>query len=104
LARELAVQLGDGEHRTLDVELRPLAHHGRPAPHRPIGWLTIRTVPWAKVFEGGRLLGTTPMANVPLSDGAHTLTFVNPDRAPVERTVHVRAGEESRVSFELKSR
>jgi serine/threonine-protein kinase len=102
LARELAVQLGDGERRTLDVELRPLPRHSRPVSHRPIGWLTIRTVPWAKVFEGGRLLGTTPMANVPLSEGAHTLTFVNPDRAPVERTVHVRPGEESRVSFELK--
>src|SRR5205823_8678749 len=77
-ARELAVQLGDGEHRTLDVELRALQHKGRPAPSKPTGYLTVRTVPWAKVFDGTRLLGTTPMANVTLSEGTHVLTFVNP--------------------------
>ncbi len=102
--RELAVQLGDGEHRTLDVELRP-------GPKRvvrvvqsktPQGFLTVRTVPWSKVFEGARLLGTTPMANVPLGEGTHTLTFVNPDLPPVKRTVTMRAGEEERLSIELK--
>ena len=62
----------------------------------------MRTVPWSKVFEGGRLLGTTPMADVPLSEGTHTLTFVNPDLPPVKRAVTVHAGEEERLSIELK--
>jgi eukaryotic-like serine/threonine-protein kinase len=102
--RELAVQLGDGEHRTLDVELRPGARRVVRVVQQkvPQGYLTVRTVPWSKVFEGARLLGTTPMANVPLSEGTHTLTFVNPDLPPVKRTVAVRAGEEQRVSIELK--
>jgi serine/threonine-protein kinase len=65
------------------------------------GFLTVRTVPWSKVFDGARLLGTTPMANVPLSEGTHTLTFVNPDLPPTKKTVTVRAGEEQRVSLEL---
>ena len=101
--RELAVQLGDGEHRTLDVELRPAARRVVRVVQAnvPEGFLTVRTVPWSKVFDGSRLLGTTPMANVPLSQGTHTLTFVNPDVAPVTRTVTVRAGEEQRMSFEL---
>ncbi|HEY2744362.1 MAG TPA: protein kinase [Polyangia bacterium] len=102
--RELAVQLGDGEHRTLDVELRPGARRVVRVvqPKTPQGFLTVRTVPWSKVFEGARLLGTTPMANVPLGEGAHTLTFVNPELPPVKRTVTMRAGEEERLSIELK--
>jgi eukaryotic-like serine/threonine-protein kinase len=102
--RELAVQLGDGEHRTLDVELRPGAKRVvRVVQARvPQGYLTVRTVPWSKVFDGSRLLGTTPMAGVPLSEGTHTLTFVNPELPPVKRTVSVRAGQEERLSIELK--
>ena len=101
--RELAVQLGDGEHRTLDVELRPALRHVVHLPARAAsGFLTVRTAPWSKVFEGGRLIGITPMANVPLAEGTHTLTFVNPDLPPLKKTVNVRAGEEARVSLELK--
>jgi len=100
--RELSVQLGDGEHRTLDVELRPGARRVVRVQRAPSGYLTVRTVPWSKVFEGSRLLGTTPMANVPLTEGTHTLTFVNPDLPPVKRAVTVRAGEEQRVAIELK--
>jgi hypothetical protein len=95
-------QLGDGERRTLDVELRPILHKGKSAPSRPSGYLTVRTVPWAKVFEGAKLIGTTPMANVPLAEGTHVLTFVNPDLPPVKRTVAVKQGEEARLSVELK--
>jgi hypothetical protein len=62
----------------------------------------VRTLPWSKVFDGARLLGTTPLANVPLAAGAHTLTFVNPDFPPLTRTIQVRPGEESRLSLELK--
>jgi serine/threonine-protein kinase len=101
LPRQLAVQLGDGEHRTLDVELRAAARVIGRAP-QPRGLLTVRTLPWSKVFDGARLLGTTPLANVPLAAGTHTLTFVNPDFPPLTRTVQVRAGEESRLSLELK--
>ena len=100
--RELPVQLGDGEHRTLDVELRPGPKRVVRVAQVPKGYLTVRTVPWSKVFEGARLIGTTPMANVPLTEGTHTLTFVNPDLPPVKRTVTVHAGEEQRVAIELK--
>jgi serine/threonine protein kinase len=102
--RELAVQLGDGEHRTLDVELRPGARRVVRVVKAtvPQGFLTVRTVPWSKVFDGARLIGTTPMANVPLSEGTHTLTFVNPDLPPMKKAVTVRAGQEERVSLELK--
>jgi serine/threonine-protein kinase len=98
--RELTVQLGAGEHRTLDVELHRQAKAATPA--KPTGFLTVKTVPWAKVFEGSRLLGTTPMANVPLAEGSHVLRFENPDLPPVERQVNVSAGQEAKLSVELK--
>jgi eukaryotic-like serine/threonine-protein kinase len=100
--RDLSVQLGDGEHRTLDVELRPAPKRVVRVQKAPSGYLTVRTVPWSKVFEGARLLGTTPLANVPLGEGTHTLTFVNPDLPPLKKTVTVHAGEEQRLSFEIK--
>jgi eukaryotic-like serine/threonine-protein kinase len=102
LPRELSLQLNAGEHRTLDVVLRAGQARGHAAARAPSGFLTVRTVPWSKVFEGARLLGTTPLANVQLSEGSHALTFVNPDLPPVHKTVIVRAGEESRLSVELK--
>src|SRR6185295_4034553 len=69
--RELTTgPLEPGDHRTLDVELHPLTKKRR-APSRPSGTLTVRTVPWSKVYDGARLLGTTPLANVALSAGSH---------------------------------
>jgi serine/threonine-protein kinase len=100
--RELTTgPLEPGDHRTLDVELHPLAKKRRAAA-RPTGTLTVRTVPWSKVYDGARLLGTTPLANVPLATGSHTLKFVNPDLPPQKRSITVGAGEEVRLSLELK--
>jgi hypothetical protein len=102
--RQLSVMLAPGEHRTLEVELRELRappKRGRAAP-KPSGSLSVRTVPWAKVYEGSRLLGTTPFANVPITAGQHTLKFVNPDLQPMKRTIVVGVGEDVKISLELK--
>jgi serine/threonine-protein kinase len=59
-----------------------------PAPSQPAaaeaggggtGTLRVQTRPWSKVLVDGRLVGTTPLMNVPVSAGHHTLTFVNDD-------------------------
>jgi hypothetical protein len=100
-SRELSVLVDGTEHRTLDVELRRASAHNVHAPH-PQGFLTVKTVPWAKVYDGARLVGTTPFASVPIGEGAHVLTFVNPDLPPVKRTVTVRDSEETKISLELK--
>jgi serine/threonine-protein kinase len=102
LPRRLTVQIDEGEHRTLDVELRAAPRRRGKMPHLPTGALTVRTVPWSKVYDGTRLIGTTPLANVPLTAGSHSLRFVNPDLPPVKRTIEVRAGEETRLSLEIK--
>jgi serine/threonine-protein kinase len=52
------------------------------------GWLTLDTTPWTQVYEGKRLLGDTPLANVALPAGAHQLRLTNPDQN-VSQTVEV---------------
>ena len=74
----------------------------RYSTSRPTGSVTVKAVPWAKVYEGERLLGTTPMAQVPLAEGTHVLTFINPELPPIKRTVVVRQGEETKIAVELK--
>jgi serine/threonine-protein kinase len=99
--RELSVTLDGNEHRTLDVELRRAVGRG-VKPARPMGALTVKTVPWAKVYDGSKLLGTTPFASVPLGAGVHVLTFVNPELPPVKQTITVKEGEEAKISLALK--
>jgi serine/threonine protein kinase len=53
------------------------------------GALRVQTRPWSKVLVDGRLIGTTPLMNVPLSAGRHTLTFVNDDFG-IRKTVKVQ--------------
>ncbi len=100
-ARDLDLVFAAAEHRTLEIDLSPVHGPARP-PLAPPGSLTVRTLPWSKVYEGQRLLGTTPLAQVALSAGSHTLTFVNPDRPTMNRTVAIRSGKETRLSLELR--
>jgi hypothetical protein len=110
--RELDVVLKAGEHRTLDVEL-PEEQSLQPAhgKRKGAGWsrvagngtVTITTVPWSKVYEGGRLLGETPLVNLPLPEGAHTLTFQSPDHAAVKKKIVVHVGEDTKLKVALDS-
>jgi serine/threonine-protein kinase len=113
--RELDVSLATGEHRVLDIELpteRSLqtAHDptakkkGTPvsSSHVGNGFLTAKTVPWSRAYEGSHLLGETPVVNVPLPEGPHTITFVNPDLPPVKKTILIKVGEETKLNFALQ--
>jgi hypothetical protein len=70
-------------------------------PARREGRLTVRTIPWSRVYEGSRLLGTTPLADLPLAAGGHRLTFVNPDRPTLSRAIVIRPQVETRLSIAL---
>jgi serine/threonine-protein kinase len=64
------------------------------AAHEPPGFLTLDTVPWTRVSEGARPLGTTPILGVPLSPGAHTLTLENPGEGiRTSLSVSIKSGE-----------
>ena len=75
-----------------------------PRPDRrpvPDGFLTVRTNPYSIVTLGNRQLGETPFAGVPLPAGTHVLTFTNPERGSVKRTVLIRPGQTTKLQFQL---
>jgi serine/threonine protein kinase len=97
---ERAVELGVGEHRTLELALerRPSA---TPRPPAEVGYLTVRTNPYSVVMLGNRRLGETPFARIEVPAGTHVLTFTNPTRGSSRRTVLVRPGQTVKLSFNL---
>jgi hypothetical protein len=56
-------------------------------------------VPAVRVFDGARLLGTTPLINAQLSAGRHRLRLVPVDHHPARMvTVSIRSGETTRLA------
>lgn len=92
------VELAAGQHRTVELFLE---RKGGGAATPRGGYLTARTQPYSVVYLGGRRLGETPFAAVPLPAGRHVLVFKHPGRAPVTRTVTIRAGETTKLAFDL---
>jgi hypothetical protein len=67
------------------------------------GFLTLDTVPWTRVSEGGRALGTTPIIGVSLAPGPHTLSLDNPDDGVhTSVTVTIQSGERASRRMVLK--
>ena len=61
----------------------------------------MRTTPWSDVYEGNRKLGQAPFADLELPVGTHTLTFKNPSRPTVTKTVTIKAGKSAKLNFNL---
>ena len=60
-------------------------------PKRPVagmGKLTLQTTPWTEVFLGTKSLGESPLIEVPLPAGKHTLKLVNAE-ANIKMSVEV---------------
>ncbi len=62
----------------------------------------IQAIPWAKVYDGDRFIGVTPIRNLRLPVGTHRLRFVN-EPLGVERIqeVDVHAGINSKIIVSL---
>jgi eukaryotic-like serine/threonine-protein kinase len=86
----------------------PTARRASPRPVRapePLapGRLWLEAIPWAKVYRGEVLLGTTPLVNVALPAGKHILRLVNPNEAIEQRViVEIPAGGEVRRVVSLR--
>jgi hypothetical protein len=61
------------------------------------------TVPNAEVFVDGKLVGTTPIAEIPLSATSHTIEIRKRGFAPWKREVAVIEGAVSRITAELET-
>ncbi len=103
------VTLAAGERRTLEFPLRRIpppeptpphvVHHA--TRHRAPGRLTARTTPYSVVYLGRRKLGVTPFAGVSLPAGRHLLTFKNPKRKTLKKSVVIRSGKTTKVDIRL---
>ncbi|HEY1817907.1 MAG TPA: serine/threonine-protein kinase [Kofleriaceae bacterium] len=86
-----------GEHRTVEIAFT----HKLSASHGGTGRLTVRTSPYAEVYENGKKLGETPLTDRELPAGTHVLTFKNPLHPTVTKRVVISAGKLARLSFDL---
>jgi serine/threonine-protein kinase len=89
------VEVGAGAIAEVTVDLPEIRDRA------PAGRLSINTRPWSKVYVGTRLLGTTPIGEEAVPSGTVRLRLVDRDGNTHNRTVEVRAGDETRVFFDL---
>jgi hypothetical protein len=67
----------------------------------PTGTVSINASPWAEVFIDGRDVGSTPIGNLPVSVGAHTVVWRHPQLGERQQTVRVGARTPARASADL---
>jgi len=94
------VHLEVGEHQRIEIAFTkktPKNVDRGPA----MGRLSVRTTPWSDVYLGAKKLGQAPFADIELPVGTHTLTFRNPSRPTVTRTVKITAGKSTKLNFNL---
>lgn len=67
------------------------------------GTLRVRVNPWAQVFVDGELRGTSPLPEMKLSPGAHSVILVNSERSFRRHyTVEIRRGEQTRLNVTIE--
>jgi serine/threonine-protein kinase len=89
-----------GEHQSIEIAFTKKLQ--KPVDRgQPMGRLTVRTTPWSDVYLGGKKLGQAPFADLELPAGTHTLTFKNPSRPQVTKTVKIIAGKSTKLNFNL---
>jgi serine/threonine protein kinase len=77
--------------KAADVSLEPAP--AAPAPTATDGYLSLDSAPWAEVYLGSKLLGSTPLLHVALAPGKHELTLKNPElHRMTTYVVEVKAG------------
>jgi serine/threonine-protein kinase len=99
------VEVPHGERYETEIAFtHKLGGHGgtEHVDHTPAaGKLTVSTQPYSDVYEAGKSLGETPLADLPLPVGQHVLTFKNPKHATITKTVTITAGKTLKLNFPL---
>jgi hypothetical protein len=68
------------------------------------GMLQLNASPWAEVVMDGKSLGETPLGNVSVPIGPHTLVFRHPELGEQSRSVVVIAQSSTRVTVDLEKK
>jgi serine/threonine-protein kinase len=91
-----------GENKMIEVTFTKKISVRPDRGHSPsTGRLTVRTTPWSDVYVGGKKLGQAPFADLELPIGTYTLTFKNPSRPTVTKSVTIKAGKPTKLNFSL---
>ena len=90
LSRRLTVDITAGTETRARVECK-------------VGTVALQVKPWAKVYLGSELIGTTPVKPFELCEGTHELKLVNTEasREPKVTRVKVDAGKTAKLSVDL---
>ncbi len=67
----------------------------------PNGTISINASPWADVLVDGHAVGSTPIGNLPVSVGPHTIVWRHPQLGERQQLVRVGARTPARVSADL---
>ncbi len=68
------------------------------------GYVSIRCTPWAKIYIDSEYAGTTPIpGSLRIPVGEHTVTFNNPNFAPIVRTVNIQTNSLTSVETNFLS-
>ncbi|MBL8957635.1 MAG: PEGA domain-containing protein, partial [Myxococcaceae bacterium] len=88
---------------TPEPEPEPEPEPAAPAkPAAAKGQLWVKVKPWGRVFVDGKLRGTTPLAPLPLPNGAHQVLVVNEElKAKKTFSVDVRGGKTTELKVVL---
>jgi serine/threonine protein kinase len=88
-----------GEQVNLAFSPQPL----KPSPPIVTGLLRLNTKPWTEVYLKKKKLGFTPLVDVKLPAGKHTLTLINFERG-IEKTVQITidADKTNNLFFEVQ--
>jgi uncharacterized membrane protein len=87
--------LGYRSHQIVDIKA------GQIIPMKispPDGRVSVNAVPWAQVSINGKLVGETPLGNLPLPVGEHEVTFRHPQLGEQTQKVIVKSSALTRVS------
>jgi serine/threonine-protein kinase len=95
------VVLERGETQRIEISFQKRLAAARPDPHAKTGRLTVRTIPWSDVYLGSKKLGQAPFADLEMPVGTHKLTFKNPGRPTVTKTVTIQPGKSAKLNFNL---
>jgi serine/threonine-protein kinase len=94
------VVLSDNDNQRIEITFtKKIVTHQERGPEP--GRLTVRTTPWSDVYLGSKKLGQAPFADLELPAGTHTLTFKNPSRPTVTKSVTIKPGKSTKLNFNL---
>ncbi len=92
-----------GYHMTRTVQVTP----GKVSAIKldlPKGTLALNAIPWADVWIDGEKAGETPIGNIQLPIGTHSVVFRNPDLGEQKHTVVVSLTAPARLSVDLRKK